>query len=224
VTSMNATVLLVTTGHGIARAEVNKIGEWSVSAPLPNKDVRCMVRDPQDERKVFAGTQGEGVLCSYDFGATWQPAGLPGQVVKALAISPHDPGTIFAGVKPAGLHVSQDAGKTWTELAGFQRIPNRWWWFSPAEPPDWRPYVMALTVSPTNPNVILAGIELGGVVRSEDGGLTWSPQSSGTTEGLTSVCFGNGLTGGVKVDIIEAGFPAASNPPIPRQFWQFPLP
>jgi photosystem II stability/assembly factor-like uncharacterized protein len=178
VTSMNATIILVTTGNGIARAEVNDNGEWSVAAPLPNKDVRCMARDPLDARTIYAGTQGEGVLCSNDFGATWQPAGLPGSVVKSLAVSPHEPSTIFAGVKPAGMHVSHDGGKTWTELAGFQRIPNRWWWFSPAESP-YQAYVQNITISPSDPKVILAGIEFGAVVRSQDGGQTWSRHRKG---------------------------------------------
>ena len=129
---MNTTFILATTGSSIARAELNGTGEWSVSAPLPDKDVRCLAGDPLDKRIIYAGTQGDGVLRSSDYGETWYPAGLSSQVVKSLAVSPHDPGTIFAGVKPAGMFVSRDEGQTWIELKGFQRIPGRWWWFSPA--------------------------------------------------------------------------------------------
>ena len=175
---MKTTFILTTTGSSLARAEVNGTGEWEVSAPLPNSDVRCLAGDPVDQRIVYAGTQGDGVLCSNDFGGTWQPAGLPGQVVKSLAVSPHEPRTIYAGVKPAGMHVTRDGGQTWTELEGFQRIPGRWWWFSPAESP-YQAYVQNIAISPSDPQVILAGIEFGAVVRSQDGGQTWSHHRKG---------------------------------------------
>ena len=53
------------------------------------------------------------------------------------------------------LFVSHDEGKTWSELEGFRKR-RQWWWFTPAETPFNQPYVQGLTVSPTNPDVILA--------------------------------------------------------------------
>ena len=175
---MNTTFIIAATGNSIARAEKNGSGEWAVSAPLTDRDVRCLAGDPMDKRVMYAGTQGDGVLRSNDFGETWHPAGLPGQIVKSLAVSPHKPGTLYAGVKPAGMHVSHDGGQSWTELDGFQHIPNRWWWFSPAESP-YQAYVQNITISPADPQIILAGIEFGAVVRSEDGGQTWSRHRKG---------------------------------------------
>jgi hypothetical protein len=104
--------------------------------------------------------------------------GLAGIPVKSLAISPTDPRIIYAGCKPVSLYVSRDDGASWNEMKALRRA-RQWWWFSPAEPLDWRPYVMALTVSPANPDVIMAGIELGGVLRSEDGGQSWSKHCRG---------------------------------------------
>ena len=175
---MNTTFILATTGSNLAHAEKNGTGEWTVSAPLPGKDVRCLAANPLDKRIIYAGTQGEGVFCSNDFGCSWQPAGLEGQVVKSLAVSPHEPGTIFAGVKPAGIYVSRDSGQTWSKIESFQRIPGRWWWFSPAESP-YQAYVQNIAISPTDPKLILAGIEFGAVVRSQDGGQTWSRHRKG---------------------------------------------
>jgi photosystem II stability/assembly factor-like uncharacterized protein len=63
-------------------------------------------------------------------------------------------------------------------LTGFRRVRGRWWWRSPAEPP-FTAYVLALAISPLNPNVVLAGVELGAVVRSTDGGETWSDHRKG---------------------------------------------
>jgi hypothetical protein len=175
---MNAKTFIATTGSGIARAERDSDSDWSVKFLLEDQDVRCLAADPLNPGVIYAGTQGNGVLRSDDRGKSWRPAGMSGQIVKSLAVSPHEPGQVYAGTKPAYMFLSRDSGTTWTELEGFRRIPFRWWWFSPAEKPG-TAYVQAITISPADPNVILAGIEFGAVVRSTDGGHTWSGHRQG---------------------------------------------
>jgi hypothetical protein len=104
---------------------------------------------------------------------------LEGQVVKAVAASPHLPGLLYAGVRPAAMYISHDSGATWSELEGFQDIPGRRLWFSPAESP-WQAYVQAIAPSPVEPDVLLAGIEFGATVRSTDSGRTWSAHLDGS--------------------------------------------
>jgi photosystem II stability/assembly factor-like uncharacterized protein len=167
---------LATTGKGfgdssLALAEYGPDGNWSVEFPLKGQDVRSLAADPLNPGVVYAGTQGNGIFRSEDNGKTWKAAGLAGQIVKALAVSPHESGKIFAGTKPAYLHVSADHGQTWRELDAFRRIRGRRLWFSPAEKP-FQAYVMAITVSPTEPQTIVVGIEFGAVIRSKDGGTT----------------------------------------------------
>ena len=70
---------------------------------------------------------------------------------QRAAASPHESGTLYAGTKPAGVFVIRDAGLRWTELESFRQIRGYRFWRSPAEPPDWRAYVQALTLSPTDP-------------------------------------------------------------------------
>ena len=185
---MTEKIFLAATGKGIARAECGAGGKWNVDFLLERQDVRCMAAAPQTKNIIYAGTQGGGVLCSSDAGKTWQPTGMAGQIVKSLAVSPHDPGTIYAGTKPADLYVTRDGGSSWEELTGFRRIPWRWWWFSPAEKP-FQAYVNAIVMSPTDPNVLLAGIEFGAVVRSGDGGLTWSRHRKGALRDCHSLKF-----------------------------------
>lgn len=182
-------VLLATTGNGIARAHLAGDGSWSVEHLLPGEPVRCLGAVPRDSNSVYAGTYSQGILRSKDRGRTWQTAGLAGQIITSLAVSPHDPTVIYAGVKPAGIFLSQDAGATWMELTDFQRIRGRRWWRSPAEPPDWRAYVQAIALSPTDPNVIVAGIEFGAVVRSDDGGQTWSNHRKGAIRDCHGLTF-----------------------------------
>jgi photosystem II stability/assembly factor-like uncharacterized protein len=183
---MKSKVFIATTGEGIARA-ARVDGNWLVDHLLADQDVRCLAADPLNPEVVYAGTQGNGVLRSEDRGQTWQPAGLKGEKVKSLAISPHRPGLIYAGVSPAAVHVTHNGGQSWSELTGFQRVRS-WWWFSPAEQPM-KPYVQAITLSPTEPDVVLAGIELGAVVRSEDGGQTWSGHRQGALRDCHTMTF-----------------------------------
>lgn len=185
---MKSMIFMATTGDGIARAMQNANGEWSLDHPLQGIEVTCLAGDPTESKNVYAGIQGEGVLRSEDFGATWHPAGLSGYVVKALAVSPHDSRVIFAGTKPAFMFVSHDSGNTWNELEGFRRIPGRWWWFSPAESP-FQAYVQNIALHPEDPDVLLAGIEFGAVVRSQDGGQTWSGHRKGALRDNHSLTF-----------------------------------
>jgi hypothetical protein len=187
-------IFLASTGRSLTRAEAIN-GDWQVTTPVENTQVNCLISDPSDARRVYAGTQHKGVLLSEDAGKSWRPAGMAGIPVKSLAISPAKPSnrqngkqTLLAGCKPVSLYRSGDNGESWEELPAIRQA-RKWWWFSPAEPPDWRPYVQALTVSPNDPNVILAGIELGGLLRSVDGGLSWSKHLKGAELDCHSVSF-----------------------------------
>ena len=175
-----AKTLLAVNGRSITRATADGSGNWSVETVLDNQGACCLAADPHNRQVVYAGTNGSGVYRSGDGGQTWATLGPAGHIVKALAVSPHDPDVIYAGTKPALLFVSRDGGQSWHELTAFRRIRGRRLWFSPAEPPDWRPYVQAIAISPTDPQVVLAGIEFGAVVRSSDGGRTWSNHVRGT--------------------------------------------
>lgn len=155
---------------------------------LDGTRINCLAADPLQPGRVYAGTQNDGVLVSDDFGKQWNSAGLAGIPIKSLAVSPHHPGMVFAGCKPVSLYVSSNAGKSWQELESL-RFARKWWWFSPADPPDWRPYVQALAISPTEPNVIIAGIELGGVLRSHDNGRTWSGHRTGAQRDCHTLMF-----------------------------------
>jgi photosystem II stability/assembly factor-like uncharacterized protein len=187
--SNNARVLLATTGQGgIARVQGGAGGDWELEYVLGDQDVRCLAADLRHPLSAYAGTQGRGVLRSVDGGKTWRPAGLDGRIVKALAVSHTEPDVVYAGTKPALVFRSRDAGETWTELTAFRRIRSRWLWRSPAEKP-FTAYVQALAVSPTEPGIILAGIEAGAVVRSADAGQTWSGHRHGALRDCHSLAF-----------------------------------
>lgn len=186
---MTAQTFLAVTGSEIARAAREPDGGWRVDLALQNEGARCLAVDPLQPGTVYAGTQAGAVLRSADGGLGWARAGSIGQIVTCLAVSPHEPGLLYAGTKPALTYVSRDGGRSWTELEGFRKIRGRWLWFSPAEPPDLRAYVQAIAISPSDPSVLLVGIEFGAVVCSEDGGRTWSNHLRGSLRDCHSLRF-----------------------------------
>ncbi|MGE5220858.1 MAG: WD40/YVTN/BNR-like repeat-containing protein [Omnitrophica WOR_2 bacterium] len=192
---MNANLLISISGNGIARAICGANGAWQVEFPITGQDIRCLAADPRHPHLLFAGTQGQGVLCSKDAGKTWHPGGLAGRIVKSIAVSAHPGGNatgsgmVFAGTKsPASIFLSEDGGENWVELEAFRRIRSRWLWFSPAEPP-FTAYVQGIALSPDDPNVLIAGIEAGAVVRSQDGGKTWSDHRPGAIRDCHTITF-----------------------------------
>lgn len=181
-------IFISSSGKRLARAERDASGTWSIEHLLEGANVRCLSVDPHNTNVIFAGTHGKGVLRSDDCGKTWQPSGMDRQIVKSIAVSPAQPDLIFAGTKPPGVFVSRDGGRSWVELESFRRM-RRWWWFTPAEMPVTQPYVQALAASPTDPDVVIAGVELGGVLRSADGGKTWTGHPKGAILDCHSLAF-----------------------------------
>lgn len=177
---------LAVTGSGIARAAPADQG-WLLTHLLAGQGVVCLASDPAQPGVAFAGTRANGVLRSPDRGQTWLSAGLAGHTVKALAASPAQPGLVFAGTKPPHLFVSRDAGDHWTELESFRRARS-WWWRSPAES-DLGAYIQGIALSPTDPDLILVGIEAGAVLRSTDGGATWERHRPGALRDCHSLIF-----------------------------------
>ena len=186
--NMEKRTFISTTNKGLSRATQDDEGEWVVERFLEGKDVRCLAPDPKDSNVVFAGTNGNGIFRSDDAGLSWRLAGMADKFVRSVTVSPTEPDTIFAGTMPAYLFVSRDGGDSWFEIESFRNIRGRRLWFSPAESP-WKAYIQAIALSPANPDVIVAGIEFGAVVRSEDRGQTWSGHKKGSLRDCHNMTF-----------------------------------
>ena len=169
------TVLLAATSDGVAR--ITESGDaWSVEAVLDEGRGQCIALDPGDPRRVFAGSHGRGVWRSGDGGASFEDAGLPAHDVFSIAVSPVD-GTVYAGCEPSMLFRSGDGGQSWEELSSLREIPSAPTWSFPPRP--WTSHVRWIAPSPHDADRLLVGIELGGVMLSEDGGRTWKDHRPG---------------------------------------------
>jgi photosystem II stability/assembly factor-like uncharacterized protein len=64
-----------------------------------------------------------------------------------------------------------DAGKSWEQLPGLRELPSEPTWSYPPRP--WTHHVRTIALHPIDPGWLAVGIELGGVMRSTDGGKSW---------------------------------------------------
>jgi hypothetical protein len=96
--------------------------------------------------------------------------------VFSVAVSPAD-GAVYAGCEPSRLFKSDDQGRTWRPLDALLELPSRPTWSFPPRP--WTSHVRWIAPSPHDADVILVGIELGGLMRSTDGGETWADHRPG---------------------------------------------
>lgn len=128
---------------------------------------------------LLAGTDA-GLVRSTDGGASWTT--VLDEMVRALVTDPTTPDRLFAGTQPAALWRSDDGGLTWAELSGPGAPVERATWYLPGETPlETLPLarVAACLTDPRAPGRIYAGIEVGGVWRSDDGGAHWQQRSAG---------------------------------------------
>jgi photosystem II stability/assembly factor-like uncharacterized protein len=93
---------------------------------------------------------------------------LPDEVeVHCVTLHPTQPGVVFAGTQDMAVYRSEDGGGHWRRLT----VPTN---------PDglcvmgFPTRMIRLAIDPTNPDELYAGVEVGGLVRSLDGGATWT--------------------------------------------------
>jgi photosystem II stability/assembly factor-like uncharacterized protein len=167
--------LLAATGEAIVRLD-EADGSWVATRSLEAAGVQCLAVDPSAPDTVFAGLREGGVRRSDDGGASWVDCALPEPGVFSLAVSPAD-GTVYAGTEPSRLFASRDSGSTWDALDTLLDLPSRPTWSFPPRP--WTSHVRWIAPSPHDPGLLLVGIELGGLMRSADGGRTWEDHRPG---------------------------------------------
>lgn len=152
-----------TTGGVFRRAPGSD--QWQhTHADLP--DIYALTVHPGDPAVVYAGA-GQGLFRSSDHGATWQGTSLPKEAgeVWAVAVHPADHRVLLAGTSPTGVWRSEDAGATWRLLPAAAR-PER-------VRMEFKTRVMRFAIDPARPSDIYAALEVGGVMRSLDGGEHW---------------------------------------------------
>ena len=128
-------------------------------------------RDGPDVR-LLAGTYGDGLYRSTRDGWSRVDAGLTATTFRFLAPDPRQAGTILAGTEPARLFRSADGGESWSELEGVTRIEGNERWFLPYSPRAGA--VRNVYSPPGRADRLLASVEVGGLLASDDHGRSWT--------------------------------------------------
>jgi len=133
--------------------------------------VRALAIDPLDPRHLFLGSE-HGLFQSRDGADSWQQVESPinGKQVWSILVNPANPQLLVVGTCPPALCRSADGGTTWTQgkaaiQADCPRIIHT--------------RVTTLKADPWSKDTLWTGVEIDGLLRSRDAGLTWEPAGSG---------------------------------------------
>lgn len=174
----------------------------------PVQSIGAIALDPSHPDTLWVGTGeswtrnsvsvGDGIYKSTDGGENWTNVGLPNsERIARIIVSPKDgnivyacvPGKLWSDSADRGLYRTTDGGAHWSQIL---------------KGPNLSTGCSSVSMDPTNPNVLFAGLwdfrrkgwtfRSGGdgpsapsgsaLYRSIDGGTTWSPLTAATHRGL----------------------------------------
>lgn len=186
-------------GHDVFYTSTDGGMTWnSVQTNLPGTDIHGFVVDPENADHVFAHVVGFGIFGSEDGGNAWSllSDAVPTSTFN-LAVG-ETAQTLYAAAGEEGLWVSENAGETWSKLpdgpdAGalavtFVRADGRLYvstlgntaglYVSGDGGQTWtftglNGTVLAIAISPLDPDHIVAINDQGEVFASRDGGTSW---------------------------------------------------
>jgi photosystem II stability/assembly factor-like uncharacterized protein len=156
---------------GVFRATADE-GTWEeLERGLPELvEAHAIVVHPRDPNVIYAGTQ-DGPYRSLDGGNSWERLGFPRGpgMVWSFAFHPTKPQVMYCGTAPVNLYRSDDNGDNWVKLPAavspehcVMGFPTR---------------TIGIAVDPSRPDDVYAGLEVSGVIRSSDGGDSWTDLS-----------------------------------------------
>ncbi len=183
-------------GDGVYRS-TNGGKSWEHLGLEETNHISKIIVHPEDSHTVWVAAQGplwssggeRGLYKTTDGGETWRNVLSAGEWtgVTDILIDPRNPDRLYAatwqrhrtvaaymgGGPESGIHLSEDGGETWTKLSGGL--------------PGGNVGKIGLAISPMNPDVVYAAIELerrtGGVWRSTDRGASWQKRSDTVSGG-----------------------------------------
>lgn len=127
---------------------------------MVNTGVPSLAIDPVTPTTLYAGTSGGPIYKSTDGADSWTPLTSPLTFPVSMVVDPHVHTTVYAAEfsSAGGVFRSLDSGATWQSVGVSQTGTN----------------IRSLSVSPLTPGLLYVDGP-SGVLRSTDGGDSWSP-------------------------------------------------
>ena len=170
---------------------------------LPHAASR-LAASPVNPGRAYLAAYEAGVYRTDDAGLTWKHIdSWPTDYAHSVLAHPSESETVYVGSEPAALFRSSDGGSSWQECAGFREVPESVDWGFHAETRD--SHVRDLRVTPGDSACMYAGIEVGGMVRSDDAGATWK-QLPGLNDDIHCVNLSRNRPGTVYVATARAPY------------------
>jgi len=162
-----------TEGLVVIERDANGAG-WQVTRRLlTDKHISAILTEP-GSGLTFVGAFHGSLQATGDGGRTWETrnAGLTEHDVYSLACAQvNGRARLYLGTEPAHIFYSDDLGMHWSELPGLRSVPSVSKWKFPVPPHI--AHTKHISFDPSNPKTVYACIEVGGLLRSTDGGETW---------------------------------------------------
>ena len=153
-------------------------GDWELlTNGLPEAPaVRAIAIHPQQPETIFVGTQ-VGPYRTEDHGDHWEKVNVAdhGIPVWSIMIHPRDSKVMFAGYESSEIYRSDDGGERWQQLPVSVRFPE----ITVGPGANLAKRVLQMSASTANPDEIYGAIEVGGIIRTLDGGEHWENMSHG---------------------------------------------
>lgn len=142
-----------------------------ITQTLAGQSIRDVAVSSTSPSVVYAGSglRGRG-LYRIEAGRDAECLGLERRWVWGVT-STRD--RLIIGTEPPAVFLSRDNGATLERLEGLDEVPSRQEWYFWYEPFE-AGHIHGFAVHPTDRELILAAVEIGGVVRTADGGTSWT--------------------------------------------------
>jgi photosystem II stability/assembly factor-like uncharacterized protein len=176
------------------------------TAPLGLEGERIMAVHAAGD-VLLAGSYGNGLYRSTDGGGSWVrvETGLTASAFRCLGPDPLRSDELLAGTEPARIFRSADGGETWEELEGVGRLPGHAEWFLP-----YSPRAGAVRNVYADDGRLFASLEVGGLLRSDDGGESWVCEPVIADEDIHHVTGDPSSPGVLYVSLGTASLPSSS--------------
>ncbi len=139
-----------------------------------DKLITAIAIDPFNSRVVYVGTSTGDIVKSVDGGTSWATQSRVGDYIRALLVAKYNSNVVFAATNGSGIRKTVDAGKNWEELReGLNEYSGSFEFGN-------------LVFDESAPDSLILASRYG-LLKTSDGGKSWTPISLLTAPGTTKI-------------------------------------